>query len=130
MDSKAKCFSLCTDSGSWDQFEANKVLFGVNSTFDHSLYTTKLENPSSELQEYAERIAQEVQNERTTNIHLAEVCPIFFPLRFLLFFLLLSHILINDCFPCKTKFQERGQILPSGLENIDEETKYASVNRG
>lgn len=35
-------FIFCTFRG-WDQFEANATLFGVKSTFDEELYTTKLE---------------------------------------------------------------------------------------
>ena len=31
-------------SGGWDQFAANKSMFGVESTFDEGIYTTKLDS--------------------------------------------------------------------------------------
>ncbi len=60
--------------GQWDQFKANKELFNVNATFDESLYTTELDTTkidSKKLKE-AERIAKEIQNTTTDNIHMAE----------------------------------------------------------
>eukprot|EP00531_Pseudo-nitzschia_arenysensis_P006491 CAMPEP_0116124068 /NCGR_PEP_ID=MMETSP0329-20121206/5089_1 /TAXON_ID=697910 /ORGANISM="Pseudo-nitzschia arenysensis, Strain B593" /LENGTH=819 /DNA_ID=CAMNT_0003618035 /DNA_START=211 /DNA_END=2670 /DNA_ORIENTATION=+ len=60
--------------GQWDQFKANKELFNVNATFDESLYTTELDTSkidSKKLKE-AERIAKEIQNTTTDNIHMAE----------------------------------------------------------
>ncbi|CAN8269365.1 unnamed protein product [Cochlearia groenlandica] len=58
----------------WDQFEANKLLFGVESTFDEELYTTKLEKSqlTRELREEAERIAREIEGEYTQDLHVAE----------------------------------------------------------
>ncbi|CAI8607939.1 unnamed protein product [Vicia faba] len=58
----------------WDQFETNKMLFGVKSTFDEELYTTKLEKGPRmrELEMQALRIAREIEGEETQDIHLAE----------------------------------------------------------
>ncbi|XP_058743705.1 polyadenylate-binding protein-interacting protein 3-like isoform X2 [Vicia villosa] len=61
-------------SRGWDQFETNKMLFGVKSTFDEELYTTKLEKGPRmrELELQALRIAREIEGEETQDIHLAE----------------------------------------------------------
>nr|XP_016462799.1 PREDICTED: polyadenylate-binding protein-interacting protein 3-like isoform X1 [Nicotiana tabacum]XP_016462800.1 PREDICTED: polyadenylate-binding protein-interacting protein 3-like isoform X1 [Nicotiana tabacum]XP_016462801.1 PREDICTED: polyadenylate-binding protein-interacting protein 3-like isoform X1 [Nicotiana tabacum]XP_016462803.1 PREDICTED: polyadenylate-binding protein-interacting protein 3-like isoform X1 [Nicotiana tabacum]XP_016462804.1 PREDICTED: polyadenylate-binding protein-int len=58
----------------WDQFEANETLFGVKSTFNEELYTTKLEKGPlmSELEKEALRIAREIEGEDTRDLHLAE----------------------------------------------------------
>ncbi|KAM7255552.1 hypothetical protein ACFE04_008450 [Oxalis oulophora] len=59
---------------SWDQFETNKALFGVESTFNEELYTTKLEKGPRmrELEREAMRIAREIEDEDTQDLHLAE----------------------------------------------------------
>lgn len=61
-------------SRGWDQFETNKMLFGVKSTFDEELYTTKLEKGPQmrELERQALRIAREIEGEETQDLHLAE----------------------------------------------------------
>ncbi|OVA08378.1 LsmAD domain [Macleaya cordata] len=58
----------------WDQFETNEALFGVKSTFDEELYTTKLERgpQTRELEREALRIAREIEGEDTKDLHLAE----------------------------------------------------------
>ncbi|KAL0341852.1 UNVERIFIED_CONTAM: PHD finger protein ALFIN-LIKE 5 [Sesamum calycinum] len=58
----------------WDQFEANETLFGVKSTFNEELYTTKLERGPQmrELEREALRIAREIEGEDTLDFHLAE----------------------------------------------------------
>lgn len=58
----------------WDQFETNKALFGVNSTYDEELYTTKLERgpQMKDLEKEASRIAREIEGQVTRNFHLAE----------------------------------------------------------
>ncbi|KAK7335854.1 hypothetical protein VNO80_27946 [Phaseolus coccineus] len=58
----------------WDQFETNEALFGVKSTFDEELYTTKLEKgpQTRELEKQALRIAREIEGEETQDLHLAE----------------------------------------------------------
>ncbi|XWS20097.1 hypothetical protein CRYUN_Cryun31cG0071800 [Craigia yunnanensis] len=58
----------------WDQFETNQKLFGVRSTFNEELYTTKLEKGPQmrELEKEAMRIAREIEGEETQDLHLAE----------------------------------------------------------
>ncbi|KAL4369341.1 hypothetical protein GQ457_05G035320 [Hibiscus cannabinus] len=58
----------------WDQFETNQKLFGVQSTFNEELYTTKLEKGPQmrELEKEAIRIAREIEGEETQDLHLAE----------------------------------------------------------
>lgn len=60
---------------SWDQFEVNETLFGVKSTFNEDLYTTKLDRGPQmrELEREALRIAREIEGEDTKDLHLAEV---------------------------------------------------------
>ncbi|RVX17184.1 Polyadenylate-binding protein-interacting protein 4 [Vitis vinifera] len=61
-------------SRGWDQFEINKKLFGVNSTFDEEIYTTKLDRgpQTRELEKEALRLAREIEGEETHDLHLAE----------------------------------------------------------
>ncbi|KAK3220380.1 hypothetical protein Dsin_014350 [Dipteronia sinensis] len=82
----------------WDQFETNEALFGVKTTFDEEIYTTKLlRGPETrELEREAMRIAREIEGEDTLDLHLAE---------------------------------ERGMDLNENSD-IDEETRFSSVNRG
>ncbi|KAK7389651.1 hypothetical protein VNO78_24870 [Psophocarpus tetragonolobus] len=58
----------------WDQFETNEILFGVKSTFNEEIYTTKLEKGprTRELEKQALRIAREIEGEETRDLHLAE----------------------------------------------------------
>lgn len=58
----------------WDQFEANATLFGVKSTFNEDFYTTKLDRGPQmrEIEREASRIAREIENEDTLDLHLAE----------------------------------------------------------
>lgn len=58
----------------WDQFETNAALFGVKSTFDEELYTTKLERGPQmrDLERKAVRIAKEMEGEETLDLHMAE----------------------------------------------------------
>ncbi|CAM8954331.1 hypothetical protein QQ045_016023 [Rhodiola kirilowii] len=58
----------------WDQFQANEALFGVKSTFDEELYTTKLERgpQTRELEREALRLAREIEGEETRDLHMAE----------------------------------------------------------
>lgn len=62
-------------SRNWDQFEANKSLFGVETTFDEELYTTKLVRGPElrEREREAQRIALEIVGQQTRNVHVAEV---------------------------------------------------------
>ncbi|XP_073299269.1 polyadenylate-binding protein-interacting protein 4-like isoform X2 [Primulina huaijiensis] len=58
----------------WDQFEANESLFGVKSTFNEEIYTTKLEKGPQmrEREREAIRIAREIEGEETLDLHVAE----------------------------------------------------------
>ncbi|KAK4479547.1 hypothetical protein RD792_015064 [Penstemon davidsonii] len=58
----------------WDQFAANASLFGVKSTFNEELYTTKLDRgpQTREMEREAMRIAREIEGENTFDLHLAE----------------------------------------------------------
>ncbi|CAI9757695.1 unnamed protein product [Fraxinus pennsylvanica] len=58
----------------WDQFEANETLFGVKSTFNEEIYTTKLDKglQMRDLEREAKRIAREIESEDTHDLHLAE----------------------------------------------------------
>jgi LsmAD domain/Ataxin 2 SM domain len=58
----------------WDQFEANKRLFNVTSTFDENLYTTPLDRSkvTSLQQRTAERIAMEIESGMSANSHMRE----------------------------------------------------------
>lgn len=58
----------------WDQFETNEALFGVKSTFDEELYTTKLERgpQTKDREREASRIAREIEAEETGDFHLAD----------------------------------------------------------
>ena len=60
--------------GEWDQFKANQELFNVNATFDENLYTTELDKSQMDSKKIAEaeRIAREIENTASTNIHIAE----------------------------------------------------------
>jgi PAB1-binding protein PBP1 len=46
----------------WDQFAANENLFGVKTTFDESIYTTKIDRSTPDFKE-RERKAQALANE-------------------------------------------------------------------
>eukprot|EP00514_Thraustochytrium_sp_LLF1b_P001231 CAMPEP_0184514972 /NCGR_PEP_ID=MMETSP0198_2-20121128/4249_1 /TAXON_ID=1112570 /ORGANISM="Thraustochytrium sp., Strain LLF1b" /LENGTH=638 /DNA_ID=CAMNT_0026905199 /DNA_START=489 /DNA_END=2405 /DNA_ORIENTATION=+ len=61
-------------SGKWDQFEANKELFGVVSTYDENLYTTELDKDSLTAAERrrADKLARDIENKSSTNVHLRE----------------------------------------------------------
>ena len=57
----------------WDQFSANKKLFGVDTKFDESMYTTTIDKTKSGISEAeAARIAYEIQNQISDNPHMAE----------------------------------------------------------
>ncbi|CAD7698801.1 unnamed protein product [Ostreobium quekettii] len=59
------------DTG-WDQFRVNKEKFGVDTTFDESIYTSRLDESKSRYSRAdAERIAQEIQSEKTKSTHVA-----------------------------------------------------------
>lgn len=64
-----------TNNGSgrkWDQFQTNHDMFGVESSFDENLYTTKLEKPSREREREAIKLAREIESQGARNAHEAE----------------------------------------------------------
>ncbi|KAG7389120.1 Ataxin 2-like [Phytophthora pseudosyringae] len=86
----------------WNQFEANEKLFGVVSSYDENIYTTKLDKSkiSTEQSRAAEKLAQEIERQSAAgNFHLQE---------------------------------ERGQAARGGgkhANDLDEEARYSSVDR-
>jgi hypothetical protein len=60
--------------GEWDQFKANQELFNVNASYDENLYTTELDKSQLDSKKIAqaERLAREILNTSSTNIHIAE----------------------------------------------------------
>jgi LsmAD domain len=67
--------SLESGQTDWDQFEANKRLFGASSTYDENLYTTQIDRsaPSYSRREAdAARIAREIERTTSTNAHMRE----------------------------------------------------------
>ncbi|OQS08015.1 hypothetical protein THRCLA_00008 [Thraustotheca clavata] len=62
------------NKGNWNQFEVNEKLFGVTSTFDENLYTTKLEKSkiTPEQIRAAEQMAREIESQTSSNFHLME----------------------------------------------------------
>ena len=83
----------------WDQFELNKKMYNVKSTYDENLYTTKLDksNITEEDKRYADKIYNEIINSSKDekNIHILE---------------------------------DRG-IIQQHDEDVNEEEKYSSVIR-
>ncbi len=61
-------------SNNWDQFEVNRRLYNVKSTYDENLYTKPLNRDefTSEQIQKAEKYAREIEGTRSTNIHLQE----------------------------------------------------------
>lgn len=68
-------FSLEDSATGWDQFAVNKEKFGVSTTWDEHIYTTRI-NPDAcgITAAEAERLAREIESgaNTTTNIHLLE----------------------------------------------------------
>ncbi|KAF7327786.1 LsmAD domain-containing protein [Mycena kentingensis (nom. inval.)] len=68
-------FGAGSTKGNWDQFNANEKLFGVKTSFDEDVYTTKLDRNAPDFKERerkAQRIANEIQMSGTSNPHIAE----------------------------------------------------------
>jgi hypothetical protein len=59
---------------SWNQFEANKKLFNVQSSYDENIYTKKLDKNSLSKAEMdkADRIAREIESTTSDNVHIKE----------------------------------------------------------
>lgn len=64
-----------SQTGGWDQFEANARLFGATTSYDENLYTTRINrnDPSYKKREAeAARIAREIEGTQSENPHLRE----------------------------------------------------------
>lgn len=60
-------------AGAWDQFALNRSKFGVETTWDEELYTTKLDKGNTKITEAeAARIAAEIEGKVASNTHMAE----------------------------------------------------------
>lgn len=68
--------SLEADSGGvWDQFKVNQEKFGVQSSYDEHLYTTRVNREAADYQERlqrAERLAREIEGLSTSDRHVLE----------------------------------------------------------
>lgn len=64
-----------TGAAGWDQFEANKRLFGATTSYDENLYTTRIDRSDplyKQKEAEAARIAREIENSETDNPHVRE----------------------------------------------------------
>lgn len=65
-----------TRNGShWDQFKVNEEKFGVESTYDEHLYTTRIDKSAPDYEERlarANRLAAEIEGQVTTDRHILE----------------------------------------------------------
>jgi hypothetical protein len=71
----ARVGGLGDDMTGWDQFEVNKRVYGVQTTYSEELYTTSLDRGSDfykQKEAEAARLASEIEREVTSNPHLAE----------------------------------------------------------
>ena len=62
-------------NGAWDQFEANKRLYGITSDYDVNLYTTAIDRSDPQYKDHlarAEKIAREIEASNAMNAHVAE----------------------------------------------------------
>lgn len=62
-------------NGTWDQFKVNEEKFGVESTYDEHLYTTRIDTSAKDYQERlqrAERLAREIEGQASTDRHVLE----------------------------------------------------------
>lgn len=62
-------------TGTWDQFEANARMYGVQTSYDEDLYTTSIDRSNPQYRQRlarAEKIAREIECVSATNPHVAE----------------------------------------------------------
>lgn len=62
-------------SAAWDQFKVNEEKFGVESSYDEHLYTTRINTAAPDYHarlRKAEKIAKEIENQTTGNHHVLE----------------------------------------------------------
>ena len=67
--------SLDESGPGWDQFETNERLYGVETDYDESYYTTTIDktNPRyKQIEAEAERIVREIEGSSAMNAHVAE----------------------------------------------------------
>ncbi|KAI5959090.1 PBP1 [Candida pseudojiufengensis] len=67
--------SLEDTSGPWDQFKVNQEKFGVESTFDEHIYTTRIDKSAPDYHERvakANKIADEIEKQFTNDRHILE----------------------------------------------------------
>lgn len=63
------------NTSNWDQFKANEDKFGVGSTYDEHLYTTRIntDTPDYEIRlKKADQLAKEIENQETSDPHMLE----------------------------------------------------------
>ncbi|CAK9437773.1 uncharacterized protein LODBEIA_P21510 [Lodderomyces beijingensis] len=59
----------------WDQFKANQERFGVESTYDEHLYTTRIDKSAADYKQrvlMADKLAREIEGSATTDRHILE----------------------------------------------------------
>lgn len=64
-----------SDNGTWDQFKVNEKKFGVESTYDEHLYTTRINTSAPDFQERvarAEKLAKEIESQTSSDRHVLE----------------------------------------------------------
>lgn len=75
-DESTPALTLEDDSnGTWDQFKVNEEKFGVESTYDEHLYTTRINKNTKDYQERlqrAERLAREIEGLSSSDRHVLE----------------------------------------------------------
>lgn len=75
-DDDSTMLSLEDDSGGkWDQFKVNEEKFGVESTYDEHLYTTRINTSAPDYAErlrHADKIAREIEGSASSDRHVLE----------------------------------------------------------
>ena len=64
-----------SNTGGWDQFEANEKLFGLKTDYDENIYTTRIDKSHPQYKERmaaADRKAREIEGSTPTTAHVAE----------------------------------------------------------
>lgn len=70
-----KELTLENDGGDWDQFQVNKDKFGIESTYDEHLYTTRINTEAKDYKERlkkAEQVAFEIEHSISSDPHIME----------------------------------------------------------
>jgi len=64
-----------SDNGPWDQFKVNEKKFGVESTYDEHLYTTRINTSAPDYQDRlsrADKLAKEIESQTSSDRHVLE----------------------------------------------------------